>query len=267
MIEMYTGTPGSGKSLHCAKTSYWKLTHGKNVIANFDINMTSFKKSKKLGRFVYIDNSDLTPEYLVDYALNNHRRSTSGHITEGQTVVIIDECQIMFNCREWQANNRQRWATFFTQHRKFGYDIILITQFDRLVDRQIRSLVEYEVLHRKASNFKTLGWLIGLPFKGNVFIAITSWYGMHEKTDSEWFVLRKKYARLYDSYKIFNTDAQLGLDDLAPKQEQMPKARRQTSAAQSIEPEPVKLPQSPQRWKPELIRVSDDDIPMPETTN
>lgn len=93
------------------------------------------------------------------------------------------------------------------------------------------------------------------------------WYGMHEKTDSEWFVLRKKYARLYDSYKIFNTDAQLGLDDLAPKQEQMPKARRQTSAAQSIEPEPVKLPQSPQRWKPELIRVSDDDIPMPETTN
>ena len=278
MIEMYTGTPGSGKSLHCAKTIYQKLTRGKNVIANFDINMSAFKPSKKFGHFVYIDNSDLTPEFLVDFALQNHKRSTSGHIVEGQTVVIIDECQIMFNCREWQANNRQRWATFFTQHRKFGYDIVLITQFDRLVDRQIRSLVEYEVKHRKASNYKTLGFLLGLPFKGNVFIAITCWYGVGEKTDSEFFVLRQKYARLYDSYKIFNTDAQLGLDDLkqqppkaapraAPNQEQKPKTQRQPSTLHPAPVEVEQLPPKPQRWKPELVKVSDDEIPMPETAN
>lgn len=259
---MYTGTPGSGKSLHCAKTIYQKLTRGKNVIANFDINMTAFKKSRKLGRFIYIDNSDLTPEFLVDFALKNHKRSTSGHIVEGQTLLVVDECQIMFNCRDWQAANRSRWATFFTQHRKFGYDIILITQFDRLVDRQIRSLVEYEVLHRKASNFKTLGWLIGLPFRGNVFVAITSWYGMHEKIDSEWFVLRQKYARLYDSYKIFNTDAQLGLNDLNKAS-----AKPAPKVSANSEPEPAKptqLPPKLQRWKPELIKCSDDDIPMPD---
>ena len=38
MIYMYTGTPGSGKSYHVAKEIYWNLRHGRNVIANFDIN-------------------------------------------------------------------------------------------------------------------------------------------------------------------------------------------------------------------------------------
>lgn len=38
MIEMYTGTPGSGKSLHCAKEIYQSISWGHDVIANFDIN-------------------------------------------------------------------------------------------------------------------------------------------------------------------------------------------------------------------------------------
>ena len=48
MIDLYTGTPGSGKSLHCAKEIYNRLSRGKGVIANFDINLTIFKKKKKL---------------------------------------------------------------------------------------------------------------------------------------------------------------------------------------------------------------------------
>jgi len=206
MIDMYTGTPGSGKSLHCASEIYHKICRGKNVIANFDINMTVFKQRKReYGLFLYLDNSELSPELLVDLALSYHKRNTEGHIAEHQTLVVIDECQILFNSRDWQAKDRQKWAYFFTQHRKFGYDIILVTQFDRLVDRQIRSVVEYEVIHRKASNFKTLGWFLGLFFGGNLFVAITRWYGLREKTGSEWFVLIPKYAHMYDSYKIFNT--------------------------------------------------------------
>lgn len=209
MIELYTGTPGSGKSLHCAKIIYNRLNRGKGVIANFDINLTIFKK-KKIGKFVYIDNSELSPEGLMRYALKNHKRNTNGHISEGQTLLVIDECQILFNSRDWQAKDRMKWATFFTQHRKYGYNIILITQFDRLIDRQIRSLVEYQVIHRKASNYKTLGLIIGMFFRGNIFVAITQWYGIKEKINSEWFVMRPKYARLYDSYKIFGAQPECG---------------------------------------------------------
>lgn len=212
MIWLYTGTPGSGKSLHCAKEIYSRINRGKGVIANFDINMTVFKQKRRgrLGNFCHVDNSDLTPDLLREYAVTWHRRSTSGHIVEGQTLLVIDECQILFNSREWQARDRMNWATFFTQHRKYGFNIILITQFDRLIDRQIRCLVEYQVVHRKISNFQFIGMLIGLLFRGNIFIAITTWYGVNEKIDSEIFVMRPRYAAIYDSYKIFNSQADVG---------------------------------------------------------
>ena len=212
MIWLYTGTPGSGKSLHCAKNIYNGLIKGTNVIANFDINFSVFpkRKRKKLGDFVFLDNSELDPDLFMIYALANHRRNTNGHIVEGQSVIILDECQILFNSRDWNAKDRMAWATFFTQHRKYGFDVILITQFDRLIDRQIRSLVEYQIIHRKVSNFKSLGFLLGLPFGGNVFVAVTQWYGMRERIDCSWFVLHKKYASLFDSYKIFTAPAELG---------------------------------------------------------
>lgn len=204
MIELYTGTPGSGKSLHCARVIYEKLRRKGNVIANFDINLTVFKR-KKIGEFICLDNSEISPDFLYRYSLENHRRNTNNRIVEGQTLLVIDECQLLFNSREWNVKSRMAWCTFFTQHRKYGYNILLITQFDRLIDRQIRSLVEYQVIHRDVSNFKTIGFILGLLFGGKLFISITQWYGIREKISSSFFLLRPKYMRLYDSYKIFNS--------------------------------------------------------------
>lgn len=203
MISMYTGTPGSGKSLHVAKKIYDRVTQKKNntVIANFEIERKAIKDFK--GHFYYLANNYLSPDFFYQYAVNKHVRKPDGKIVEGQTLIVIDECQIIFNSRDWNAKNRMDWVSFFTQHRKYGYHIILVTQFDRLVDRQIRSLVEYEIVHRNVSNFKTFGFLLGLLFGGNLFIAITKWYAAKEKMSQEYFVVRKKYTRIYDSYKIF----------------------------------------------------------------
>ena len=46
------------------------------------------------------------------------------------------------NCRDFGRKDRNAWVTFFSQHRKLGFNIILITQSDRMLDKQIRSLVE-----------------------------------------------------------------------------------------------------------------------------
>ena len=139
MIYFYSGTPGSGKSLHVAIDIFRKLRFKKNVIATFPINisMVSNKGKRKIGNFVYKDVSELTVQFLFDYALEHHVIGK-----EGQTLVVIDECQILFNPREFGKKDRLQWITFFTQHRKLGYNFILISQFDRLVDRQIRFLFE-----------------------------------------------------------------------------------------------------------------------------
>lgn len=201
MIYLYSGSPGSGKSLHVARDMYYRLNKNKkypNVIANFLINKKMIKNKK--ANFIYKDNSDLTVRFLLKYALDNHKIGI-----ENQTLVVVDECQVIWNSREWQSShNRMEWIKFFTQHRKLGYNFIVISQNDRMIDRQIRCLFEYEIKHRKVNNFK-----IGkfLPF--STFAAVTYWYGVNEKLGVEFFIYRKKWGKFYDSYGTFELDNKL----------------------------------------------------------
>lgn len=200
MIYLYSGTPGSGKSLHMAKDILTKLRVRKqNVIANFPIdeNVVSrgfLGRKINVGQFIYKDNSEMTVQFLVDYARKNHKIGK-----EGQALICLDECQIIFNPREFQRKDRLQWIEFFTQHRKLGYNVILVTQNDRLLDRQIRALIEYEYRHRKVNNFK-IGQL--LPFK--CFVSVQYWYGVKERLGAEFFTYQKRLGKLYDSYKMFD---------------------------------------------------------------
>ena len=203
MITFYSGTPGSGKSYHVARDIYDMVRRGVNVIANFDVN-TDVIKSRRKGSFYHVYNCDLTVDYLINFALDNHIRRND-RIVEGQTYLIIDECQMIFNSRDFNRKDRLSWIDFFTQHRKYGYEIILISQFDRLIDRQIRSLIEYEYKHRKVNNFGNFGFLLGLFFLNKpIFAVIGTWYGVREKISTQFLVGFNRYYRLYDSYKIFD---------------------------------------------------------------
>ena len=213
MIWLYTGTPGSGKSLHIAKDVYYKLKKESWVFANFEINTDYFIKKKKKntmkGVFIERDNYKLSPLWLENFAVSYFKRDSKGRIAENQALLIIDEAQLIFNSRDWQATGRNDWIHFFTQHRKYGFNIIICTQFDRLIDRQIRSLVEYEIRHRKLNNFKIIGKIVALLMGGNAFIAINYWYGAKEKISSEVFS-GKRYYSFYDSYKIFDVKKSKG---------------------------------------------------------
>lgn len=206
MIYLYSGTPGSGKSYHATFDIWKKLKRnslkGKKkiihrVISNYGLDLND-------KNFVLLDNSEITTEFLYDYARKNHISRV-----EAQTLLVIDEAQVLFNSRDWNTNSshqfgikkdsRMDWIKFFSQHRKFGYNIILIAQNDRMLDRQIRALIEYEIAHMKINNF----FLI-LPI--TVFLAVTRWYGQKMKLGHEMFFYRKKIANLYDSYGFFETE-------------------------------------------------------------
>lgn len=201
MIYFYSGTPGSGKSLHVARDIYFRLNRNKkypNVVANFNINTNMIKN--KNSKFIYKDNSELTVSFLVNYALKHHKIGI-----ENQTLVVVDECSVIWNSRQWQSNSdRMEWLKFFVQHRKLGYNFILISQSDGQIDKQIRSLFEYEIRHRKVNNFK-----IGkfLPF--STFASVTYWYGMKERLGVEFFTYKKKWGKFYDSYGTFELDDKL----------------------------------------------------------
>lgn len=198
MIYLYSGTPGSGKSLHSARVIYYTLKRGLPIIANFDVNQKKIKKSK--GKFMEIKNDRLNPKLLIEYSMNYFEKKP---VKEGEITLIIDEAQRLFNAREWNLPNRKEWLEFFAEHRKYGYDIILIAQFDRMLDRQIRSLIEYEQIHRKVSNFGWKGKILSFVMGGHTFVSVKVWYPMKEKVGSEIFHMSKKFSSIYDTHKTF----------------------------------------------------------------
>jgi zona occludens toxin (predicted ATPase) len=199
MIRISTGTPGSGKSFSMAELIEKLLLRGKNVISTVEINIGYITKNGKvaIGDFKHIDIYEIDVDFLYRYAIKNHKEEKRNK--EAQTYVFFDECQLIFNSREYQSNkDRKRWIEFFTHHRHFFYDIYLITQNDLYVDKQIRALVENEVKFRKINNFL---WF--LPIQ--CFVSVETWYAHSKKVKmrSKFFIFRRRIARLYDSYTMF----------------------------------------------------------------
>jgi zona occludens toxin (predicted ATPase) len=200
MITLYSGTPGSGKSLHVNREIMKILrSRKKAVISNSPVNMDviSRKGRRRTGEFVYLTNDKLTVDYLIGHAKKHHKVGR-----EGQTLVVIDEAAIMFNARDYASFDRKAWLNFFMTHRHYGYNVIMVAQSARQIDRQIRDLIEYEVKHRKANNFKAIGLLFTL-FGIPLFVAVTYWYGINEKCGAEFFRYRKKDGKMYDTMMLF----------------------------------------------------------------
>ena len=217
MILLYSGTPGSGKSYHATRDIYDALTIKKiPVIANYDLDFRSVKKDVADG-FHFVENYSLTPDYLVSFAIDYWRGRP---FREDGILCVVDECQLLWNSRTWDdrsrsgmkyaESNRMKWLEFFSQHRKYGYKIILIAQDDCMIDKQFRVLLEYEVNHRNCSNYGIFGILLNLITFGRHFLAVRYYYGKKDRLDSTFVRFRKKYSRLYNSYKAFEGGAAEG---------------------------------------------------------
>lgn len=202
MIELYSGTPGSGKSLHMAKEIRSRLRmFDRIIIGNFYVNQDAIEKRK--GRYIYVSNDRLTPQRLLLFS-RRLSRHLGRRLKEDELWLLIDEAQLLFNSRDWQNLSSSGWLSFFSQHRHYGFKVILIAQFDRMLDRQVRSLIEYEVVHRKLSRAGFIGFFLGLLFGDNLYVAVTRWYPLRERLQGDFFIGTQKVFRIYDSYNHFD---------------------------------------------------------------
>ena len=205
MIELYSGTPGSGKSLHMAKVIKEQIQRGRPCIGNFQVNYGMIPPNfltKKKGEYICIDFDDLTPDTLIH--LSKRVFKEMGRIKEDYILLFIDESQLYFNSREWNSKGRKDWLKFFTLHRHYGYHIILVAQFDRMLDRQIRSLIEYECVHRKAGNIGITGFLMNLLCLGGLHVSVSNHYSTKLKLRTTFFKCKKSLYKLYDTFALFD---------------------------------------------------------------
>lgn len=201
MIKFYTGTPGSGKSLHSIKLIVAYLQAGKNVISNFPLKVDLVPDM--VGRYYYVDNEAMTVPYLRTFAALLHEEEQ-----ENQTLLVIDEASVKFNSRTFNAVDRLEFCGFFAQHRKYGYEVVVISQTLRQVDRQIRDLCEIEVVHRKLNNYSL--WRM-LPF--SLFAAIERNITVKQKNGHELFLYDRKIGALYDTFYDFTQNGEWKMDE------------------------------------------------------
>lgn len=207
MINIYTGTPGSGKSLHAASQIIGHLRCNRLVIVNFEIDRDKVPNSDKL---IIMENDKLqTPKALMQ-TIKDYWQSMGTKVKEGSIILIIDEAQLLFNSRTWAKTQGSGWINFFTQHRKYGIDVTLITQFSEMLDRQIRSLVEYEFVHRKFSNAggdnlieQLFLFIVNILTGKRLFVAVKIWYPLRQKISSDFYVAHKGLYGIYDTFKIW----------------------------------------------------------------
>lgn len=220
-MYLYSGTPGSYKSYHVVTEVLKWLSWGRDVIANFPVDPSKFysgKKLEKLGKFYFVPNTRLTVDYLLEHHKQHHKPSI-----KAQTLIVFDEASIPFNSRQFDKKDRMEWVNFFANHRHFNFDVILIAQNDRMLDRQIRSLLEYDYKFRALKNMN-LAMMIASILCGGLYHIVEMWYPCRMKVDTKLCRFNIKKAKCYDTMALFKFTNK---DDNSHQREQQTKNIKQ----------------------------------------
>lgn len=221
MIELWSGTPGSGKSLHLAHDVREKLRWGRYVISTCNINtdlcffnrlqefLYNISKGKiclpcsddRRNNFVYMPIEFVTPEYFYEFAAKYHVYGK-----EHQTHIYLDECVAIFSPTviSEDIETWNKWDTFFRIHRHLGYDIVLVPQSKRLIARKVIEYAEFEVKHYNRKHHGMLGFFLAL-FAGGLFSYSTCWRGVRKPIEQHFFTYKPLYGQMYNSYSMFES--------------------------------------------------------------
>lgn len=219
MISIHVGVPGSGKSYGATCAMFDFLRSGGVVASNivFSSDWVDKVSFDPLSRFFKSRLPDI--EKKQDLWRRNFLISNPSEIEDLSSILpdisrvkvvdkfqplgllVIDECQLIFNSRDWSKNFD--FLRFFTLHRKMRWDIILIAHDLGMIDKQIRFLTEIEVHYRNLKNVKIPG--ISLPLSPvNSFLALHQYSNMATKgkIKSRIYRLNKNVADIYDSMQV-----------------------------------------------------------------
>lgn len=225
MIEVMQGALGSGKSAVATARAIHHLVDGgvvaanfslvdgwadsvakQNIFCRFDTKLKHKRASSLHKRFYRVDSlaaiNSIKPKQL---AVRNW--TDDGTYREGFGLLILDECQLVFNARKWEKNFS--WIEFFTQSRKLGWNVLLIAHTIEMIDSQIRPLAEYESRFRNLNKVRVP--LIGVPMSPiPAFMVVTRYAGLGPGSSTianrQLYPLPLWAARLYDSLHVFNAD-------------------------------------------------------------
>lgn len=199
MISVYTGFPGSGKSLHAVSLIYAHVKGKGLVVSNIDLAGFADNPYYQYHDFRWFQN------------VENVKKVASEHFNDKiKTMFVIDEAQVIFDSRNWSAQGRMDWNIFFSMHRHYRCNFVLVTQSYQNLDKRIRANVEYQCQHVNIKNATRMSHMFLQFLPDFMFLSNRFYANSKERIGSDWIFCWKKYTRLYNTYD------RVGLSDSAP---------------------------------------------------
>ena len=194
MLSIVTGRPGAGKSYFATALAWRAAERGRPVCTNLAL------RGDWPGCVRKLDESEVREFWLWRYRCGAWvRHSDLAECGGAGVLYIIDEAHLYWGSREWQQVGREV-LRYWSQHRKLGDDVILITQACGALDKAIRRLAGEFVVVRNMEREPVGGFRIPR-------VRVTYSLAEPERADwrlwvikSEWVRLRPEVFTRFDSF-------------------------------------------------------------------
>jgi hypothetical protein len=205
-VYLVTGKLGNGKSLVAVGKAVEYAQDGRRVVANFHIDFAPL--AKREGSRLASASVTVIPPRPRSADLDSLGRGGDGEHDAG--LLILDECAMFLNSRNWQDKDREKVIDWLLHSRKLGWDVMLIVQAQSMLDKQVREAVcEFLVICRRLDRFKIplISWIFPLRFP-RVHTALVR-YGL-SNTDAKaetWIYRGNHLFACYSTAQIFEGDS------------------------------------------------------------
>lgn len=156
-----TGTRGAGKSLVAVARLRDYIASGKPVATNIDLRLDKLvQKAPRAPVYRMPDRPTAEDFEALPVVHDTGNEELNG-------ALVLDECAVWLNAREWGGGDRPKIIDWLLHSRKRGWDLFFIVQDVSLLDKQARTtLFDYTVICRRLDRLK-------VPFVGRIISALS----------------------------------------------------------------------------------------------
>lgn len=206
-VYAITGKLGSGKSLVSVGRALDYLRQGRPVATNLNLYLDNFFVPK--SKITYTRLPDV-PTFADFDALG---KAHDSYDENKNGLIVLDECGVFFNSREWNDAGRQAIIKWLLHSRKLGWDVILIVQDISIIDKQIRAaLLEHVGICKRTDRF-SIPWIggllkfFGIPSRPPRVHICSVKYGteQHSLVVDRWYYRGVVIQNAYDTKQVFSS--------------------------------------------------------------
>lgn len=206
-VYAITGKLGSGKTLCSVGRIVDYLRQGRPVATNLDLHLDKLFSARSKINYTRIPDIPTIRDFeMLGKAHDGYDESRNG-------LLVLDECGVFFNSRDWADKGRQAIISWLLHSRKLGWDVILIVQDIQLIDKQIRtSLLEHVGICKRTDRMSIpfIGGLLryfGLPSRPPRMHVCTVKYGtdIHALVVDRWYYRGSQIQDGYDTKQVFRS--------------------------------------------------------------